>query len=342
MKKFFFSITILFIVTSLLISGCTGQSDTTPAASSTKNSSSEREKTVFKVGISQFVEHPALDSARLGFIDGLKEAGFEEGKNLNILLENAQADFPTTQTIANKLVSEKVDLILAIATPSAQSVAKATKDIPILITAVTDPVEAGLVQSLEEPGGNVTGTTDMNPIKEQLELLLEIIPQAKKIGVIYNAAEPNSVVQINIVKEVSKTLGLDVLEATVASSSEVNQAVQSLTGKVDAIYTPTDNTVVSAIGAVVKVANDSKIPIIGAERGHVDGGVLATLGIDYYLLGKQTGHMAARILKGEEPSQIPVEDSKDLKLIINKKSAQILQIKIPEQILSRADEVVEK
>ena len=225
-----------------MIVGCSSPADNNSDVKESSSGDAKIEK-VFKIRISQFVEHPALDGARQGFIDGLKEAGFEEGKNVDILLENAQADFPTTQTIANKLITENVDLILAIATPSAQSAANATKDIPILITAVTDPVEAGLVKSLEKSETNVTGTTDMNPVHEQLELLKEILPQSKNVGVIYNAAEPNSVIQVDIAKEAAENMGLTILEATVANSGDVNQAVQSLAGKVDAIYTPAANTV---------------------------------------------------------------------------------------------------
>jgi putative ABC transport system substrate-binding protein len=207
---------------------------------------------------------------------------------------------------------------------------------------VTDPVAAGLVKSLEKPETNVTGTTDMNPVKEQLELLKEILPDAKNVGILYNAAEANSKVQVDLAKKAAMELNLTIHEATVASSSEVNQAVQSLSGKVDAIYAPTDNTIASAIGAVVKVCNDAKIPVIAAERGMVEGGALATLGIDYYLLGKQTGAIAARVLKGENPAEIPVEGSKEYKLIINKKAAERLGIKIPDAVMAKADEIIEK
>ncbi|WP_213974422.1 ABC transporter substrate-binding protein [Tepidanaerobacter acetatoxydans] len=341
MKKIFVTTLILIITLSFILVGCGSQDSSSLNADKSSPEPSTADK-VFKIGISQFVEHPALDAACKGFIDGLKEAGFEEGKNLNILIENAQADFPTTQAIASKLIAEKVDLILAIATPSAQAAANATKDIPILVTAVTDPVDAGLIKSLEKPETNVTGTTDLNPVYKQLELLKEILPEAKNIGIVYNAAEPNSVIQVSIAKESAKQLGLEILEATVANTSEVNQAIQSLIGKVNAIYTPTDNTVASAISNIVKVANDAKIPVIGAERAHVDGGALATLGIDYYLLGRQTGLLAVRVLNGEAPADIPVEGSKDLKLIINKKSADILGLSVPEQVLSRADEIIEK
>lgn len=357
MKKVLFSAVCLLLISALLLAGCGGQK-TASSDSSTNSSglsqaqvssnsgpSSDNHQSgdkVFRIGISQFVEHPALDAARKGFIDGLKEAGFEEGKNATFEVENAQADFPTTQTIANKFAGEKVDMILAIATPSAQSAANATKDIPILITAVTDPVAAGLVKSLDKPGTNVTGTTDMNPIKEQLQLLKQILPDAKNVGILYNAAEANSKVQVDIAKKAAGELGLTIHEATVANSSEVNQAVQTIAGKVDAIYAPTDNTVASSIGAIIKACNDAKIPVIGAERGMVDGGALATLGIDYYLLGKQTGKVAARILKGEKPADIAIEGSKDFKLIINKKSANTLGIKIPETLMSKADEIIEK
>ncbi|MCR4429923.1 MAG: ABC transporter substrate-binding protein [Tepidanaerobacteraceae bacterium] len=297
MKKILAATVCLLLISTLILAGCSQKTASTNSDSSSSSSNQSQASSnsgpsdqsqagdkVFKIGISQFVEHPALDAARKGFIDGLKEAGFEEGKNVAFELENAQADFPTTQTIASKFVGEKVDMILAIATPSAQSAANATKDIPILITAVTDPVSAGLAKSLEKPDTNVTGTTDMNPIKEQLQLLKQILPNAKNVGILYNAAEANSKVQVDIAKKSAEELGLAIHEATVANSSEVNQAVQSIAGKVDAIYAPTDNTVASSIGAVVKVCNDAKIPVIAAERGMVDGGALATLGIDYYLI----------------------------------------------------------
>ena len=343
MKKLFVTIITLFLISCLALAGCgqnTQDSSSGKTGSNSENSGSAQK--TFKIGISQYVEHPALDSAREGFIDGLKEAGFEEGKNILIEIENAQADFATALSIANKFVSDKMDLILAIATPSAQSAAKVTKEIPIVITAVTDPVAAELVKSLENPGTNVTGTTDMNPIKEQLALLKEILHEAKEVGILYNASEANSVVQVEIAKNAAQELGLNIVEDTVSNTSEVNQVAQSIAPRVDAFYIPTDNTVASAIGAVVKVCIDEKIPIIGSERGHVEGGALATLGIDYYLLGKQSGAIAARILNGEDPASIPIEGSKDLKLTINKGTAEALGINIPNSVMERVDEVIEK
>jgi putative ABC transport system substrate-binding protein len=295
---------------------------------------------MIKIGISQLVEHPALDSAREGFIEALKEAGYEDGKNIKIDFQNAQNDITNAQTIARKFVDEKVDMILAIATPAAQAAANVTKDIPILITAVTDPVSAGLAESLEKPGGNVTGTTDMNPVAEQIKLIKDLVPNAKKVGILYNAGEINSKVQVDIAKQAAAEYGLTIIEATVSNSNEVSQATQSLMGRVDAIYVPTDNTIVSSIGAVIKVANDHKIPVIGSERGQVEAGAIATKGIDYKELGKQTGRIAVEIIKGKKPQDIPIEGAKVVTLIINQKAAETIGLTIPKDILDNADEVI--
>ncbi|MDN5276108.1 MAG: putative tryptophan/tyrosine transport system substrate-binding protein [Clostridiales bacterium] len=295
---------------------------------------------VIKIGISQLVEHPALDSAREGFIEALKEAGYEDGENIKIDFQNAQNDITNAQTIARKFVDEKVDMILAIATPAAQAAANVTKDIPILITAVTDPVSAGLAESLEKPGGNVTGTTDMNPVAEQIKLIKDLVPNAKKVGILYNAGEINSKVQVDIAKQAAAEYGLTIVEATVSNSNEVSQATQSLMGRVDAIYVPTDNTIVSSIGAVIKVANDHKIPVIGSERGQVEAGAIATKGIDYKELGKQTGRIAVEIIKGKKPQDIPIEGAKVVTLIINQKAAETIGLTIPKDILDNADEVI--
>ncbi|NSW90352.1 MAG: ABC transporter substrate-binding protein [Firmicutes bacterium] len=325
MSKKVIAIALVIMLISISFAACSG-------------TSSDK---VVKIGISQLVQHPALDSAREGFIEALKEAGYEDGKNIKIDLQNAQGDVTNAQTIARKFVDEKVDMILAIATPAAQAAANVTKDIPILITAVTDPVSAGLAESLEKPGGNVTGTTDMNPVAEQIKLVKDLIPGAKKVGILYNAGEINSKIQVDIAKEAAAALGLTLVEATVSNSSEVNQATQSLMGRVDAIYVPTDNTIVSSIGAVIKVANDNKIPVIGSERGQVDAGAIATKGIDYRELGKQTGQIAVEIIKGKKPQDIPIEGSKVVTLIINQKAAETIGLTIPKDILDKADEVIE-
>ncbi|HHY24627.1 MAG TPA: ABC transporter substrate-binding protein [Clostridiaceae bacterium] len=319
-KKVIFILVVLF---SISLTACSTTSDK-----------------VVKIGISQLVQHPALDSACEGFIEALKEAGYEEGKNIKIDMQNAQGDVTNAQTIARKFADEKVDMILAIATPAAQAVANVTKVIPILITAVTDPVMAGLAESLDEPGGNVTGTTDMNPVSEQIKLIKDLVPNVKNVGILYNSGEINSKVQVDMAKEAADSLNLNIVEATVSNSSEVNQAAQSLLGRVDAIYVPTDNTIVSAIGAVIKVANDNKIPVIGSERGQVDAGAIATKGIDYKELGRQTGQIAVKIIKGKKPQDIPIEGSKVVTLIVNQKAAETIDLTIPKGILDKADEII--
>jgi len=320
-------IMVLILIFMIASFGCGGQ-----------EKAAESEKQV-KIGITQIVEHAALDAAREGFIDALASNGYVEGENVIYYIENAQNDKSNALTIAQKFVNDQVDLILAISTPSAQACAQATKDIPILITAVTDPVAAGLVNSLEKPGTNVTGTTDMNPIYEQLELVKKFVPEAKKVGIIYNAGEVNSEVQVKIAKEAAQELGLEIVEATAATTADVSQAAESLVGRVDAIYVPTDNTVVAALDTVIKVAEENDIPVIAGEGDSVKNGALATLGIDYYELGKQTGEMAIRVLEGEDPANMPVEKQKNMKLYLNKKAAEAMGVEIPEEILKQADEV---
>ena len=302
----------------------------------TANSTGNEEQKQLKIGIVQIVEHPALDGAREGFLETLKENGYEVGKNLTFDYQNAQGDQSILQSITQKFAAAKLDLVLAIATPSAQAMASASKDIPILITAVTDPVEAKLVNSMEKPGKNVTGTTDMNPIKEQFELMQKLVPTVKKVGIIYNAGEVNSQVQVAIAKKVATDLGLEVVEATVTTSADVLQASQSLVGKVDTIYVPTDNMVVSAAQSVVQVANKNKIPIISGESSVVDKGALATIGINYKMLGKQTGEMAIRVFKGEKPQDMPIEAQKEFDTVINQTTVDLFGITVPEDISKKA------
>lgn len=293
----------------------------------------------YEVAISQFVEHPSLDKAREGFLDGLAESGYVEGENLSVNLQNAQADFATAQTIAQKFKQNNPDLVLAIATPSAQAAANVIKDIPILITAVTDPVEAGVVDSMEKPGRNVSGTTDMNPVGQQLELIREFIPDVSDIGILYNPGEVNSVVQVDLAKEKAAEMGIELHEGTVSNSSEVSLAVSSLIDSVDAIYVPTDNIIVSALPTVLQNANANNIPVFASENNSVEQGAIATVGIDYYELGKQTGMMAARVLEGADPAEMPVESSSNLKLYINKTAADKINLEIPEGMLDEADQV---
>lgn len=290
------------------------------------------------VGIIQIVEHPALDAARQGFIDVLTENGYVENEDVTYDIQNAQGDMATANTIAQKFKNEKMDLILAIATPTAQAVANVIKDTPILITAVTDPVGAGLVESADKPNTNVTGTNDMQPMEAQFELILDFVPDAKTVGIIYNAGEANSVTQVKLAKEIAAKLGLEVVEATADTSANVLQAAQSLVGRVDAIYVPTDNTVVSAIQSVVKVAEENDIPIIAGEENSVKQGALATVGINYYRLGRQTAEMALKIIKGEaKPETMPIESQKEVKLVINEKAAEAMGVTIPAELKEKAD-----
>ena len=291
----------------------------------------------YKIGVVQLVEHNALDAANRGFVDGLKERGYEEGKNLTIDRQNAQADQSNLQNIAQRFVSDKVDLICAIATPAAQSVANATRDIPIVGTAITDYVSAKLAQSNAVPGGNVTGTSDLNPIKQQIDLLMKIYPNAKTIGTIYSSSEINSEIQIKTMTEYAQSKGLTVRAATVSTVNDIQQAAQSLVGDVDVFYEPTDNVISSSIPTLVSVTDAAGKGVICAAAFMVTGGCLATYGIDYYKLGVQTGEMAADILEGKsKPANMPIETARDLTLVISKSGIEKLGLTIPEDVLKDA------
>ncbi len=279
----------------------------------------------YNVGIIQLTEHVALDSANKGFVDGLKE----EGINANIDQKNAQGDQSALDTIATKFVSDNKDLVLAIATPAAQAIAGKTKDIPIVVTAVTDLEEAGIVKSNEKPDTNVTGTSDLTPVKEQIELLVKLLPEAETVGILYCSAEDNSLFQAEIAKQEIEAQGLKYKVYTVSNSNEIQTVVESMAGDVDVIYTPTDNMIAAGMVTVSMVATDNNIPCIVGESGMVDNGGLATYGIDYYNLGKMTAKMAAKILKGEaKPEDMPVEylEAAECKLSVNEEIAEKLGI----------------
>lgn len=311
----------------------TQASETTTVADSkgTEEGSSKAEQTAdgkqFKIGVLQLVQHAALDAANEGFIKALDDAGL----NYTVDQQNASGDQPTCQTIASKLVNDGDDLILAIATPAAQAVAGATTDIPVLITAVTDPASSDLVDSNEVPGGNVTGTSDLTPVKEQIALLKQILPEAKTVGVLYCSAESNSEIQAKMAKEAIEAEGMTAVDYTVSNSNEIQTVVTSMVGKVDAIYAPTDNTIAAGMATVAMVANENKIPTICGEEGMVDAGGLATYGIDYYELGYLTGQQAVKILQdGEDVSQMPIEylPKDKCKLTVNEETAKTLGIDV--------------
>ena len=290
------------------------------------------------ISVNQFVEHPALDSSVQGFKDALADEGFQDAV---FTVHNAQANMPTVLQIVNQIQGEKPDLVLAVATPSAQATVQKIKDIPVLFTAITDPLSAGLVDSMDRPGHNVTGTTDMNPIEAQVALVREIHPQAKNMGVIYNAGEANSVVQVGILKTAAAKYGFELKEAVTANTAGVYQAAQSLVGGVDVIYLPTDNTVISSQESVIKVCLDSKIPLYPGEAESVRKGGVASLALDYYKLGRQTGVQAARILRGEaQPADMPVETQKETSLVVNLSFAESVGVVLPQSVLDRAQETI--
>ena len=289
----------------------------------------------YSIGINQLVQHPALDSSAAGFKAAFEDAGVEVKWDE----QNANGEQSTAVTIAQQMANADHDLYLAIATPAAQAMAQSIKDTPLLFTAVTDPEAADLVDSNDAPGANVTGTSDIAPISDQVDLLKELIPDAKTIGVVYASGEVNSQVQVDELTSVAGESDIDVNTQTVTSVTEIPQAVQAL-GDVDVIYVPTDNMVVSGIASLINVANDKQIPVIGAEAGTVEGGAAATLGIDYEQLGRQTGEMALRILQdGEDPASTPVESAKEFTYVVNPEAAEAQGIEIPEAILKEAETV---
>ncbi|WP_297296373.1 ABC transporter substrate-binding protein [uncultured Brachyspira sp.] len=324
MKKLLIS----FFIVMLLIVSCSNK-NTENSKTATDTAASDTDK-VLKIGVLQLVEHSALDQANKGFIDGLAEAGYIKGENIDIDYQNAQGDQANCVTIAQKFVNDRVDLILAIATPAAQAVANLAKDIPVLITAVTDPADSKLVADNSFPGGNVTGTSDLTPVEEQMELLRKLLPSAKKVAFLYSSSEANSKFQIDIAKKKADEMGLLYVDATITNPNDIQQVVQSLVGKVDVIYVPTDNMVSAGMANVIAISSPAKIPVICGEAAMLDAGGLATYGIDYYELGRLTAGQAVKILSGQSsPANMPIEYMKNPVLSINTNAAQELGVLIP-------------
>ncbi len=282
---------------------------------------------MIKIGITQIVDHPALNAVRDGFIDAMAEYGYIEGENISYDRQNAQGDITVAKTIAEKFISEKVDLILSIATPTSQAVVNSTTEIPIVFSAVTDPVGAGLVRNLDNSGNNVTGISDLTPVAKQFQLIKKIFPDAKNVGTLYNAGEANSVLTNELAKKACEELGLKLIEATVSTTADVFLAAQSLVGRVDAIYVSTDNAVVSALDAVIQITNVNDIPLILADPTTLEKGALIALGFNYYQHGQQTAPIVVKILEGAKPSDIPVEFAKNVELWVNIDTA--IEIHIP-------------
>lgn len=292
-----------------------------------------------RVSVLSIVEHPALDAVRDGVHEALAEAGFEEGKNLKWEYQSAQGNTATAAQIARKFVGQRPDVIVAIATPAAQAVAAATKDVPLVFSAVTDPVAAKLTPDWGASGTNVTGMSDQLPLDSQIDLILQIVPNAKSVGMVYNPSEANSAIVEKEMRELLKKRGIELFSAGAPRTVDVGQAAASLSKKADVFYNSTDNTVVSAYESFVKVARDAKIPLVAADGGSVERGAVAALGIDYHDMGVQTGKMVVRILNGEKPGDLAVETSDNLDIYVNPGEAEKQGATLPEDLVKSAAKV---
>ncbi|WP_083457558.1 ABC transporter substrate-binding protein [Herbaspirillum hiltneri] len=290
--------------------------------------------------VTAIVEHPALDAVRDGVKDELKEEGFEAGKNLKWEYQSAQGNTGTAAQIARKFVGDKPDAIVAIATPSAQALVSATKTIPVVYSGVTDPVAAQLVKDWKPSGTNVTGVSDLLELEKQVDLIKRVVPAAKRVGMVYNPGEANSAVVVKAMKELLGKSGMTLVEAAAPRTVDVGAAAKSLIGKVDVIYTNTDNNVVSAYEALVKVGNDAKIPLVASDTDSVKRGAIAALGVNYYDLGRQTGKVVARILKGEKPGDIASATSSKLELFVNTTAAQKQGVTLSADLIKSAKTVI--
>ena len=326
---------ILCLAIAFCFASCGGSGD---------SDSGDGEK--LKIGIIKFGEFTALTNATQGFIDGFAEAGYVDGENITIHELSAAAETGNCPTIADTLINEESDLILAVATPAASAVKEKTSTIPVLFTAVTDPAASGLVESNEAPGANLTGTSDMNPVSQQIALGKQLLPEAKTVAILYCSSESNSKVQADLAAAAIEEQGMTSVVKTISAIDEAKSAIESLKGQVDFIYIPTDNTLADGMTSVSMAAKECGLPTIVGESGMVGNGALATFGINYYELGKTTAAMAVKILKGEAtPGEMPVEyqTSEDvLEIAVNTETAEKLGITIPEDILDSATIFPEK
>lgn len=318
---------------SLALAAC-GGAETDPeetAAPSPGNGEAPAEATI---GIVNLLSHPALDAAQAGFIEALAEAGYVEGENLTLDIQNANNDQSTLTNIANTFASGDADLFYAIATPSAQSLAQVITDRPIVFAAVTDPVSAGLVDEWENPGGNITGVSDMNPMDGQLNLIQEVLPDVQTVGIVYSSGEVNSEVQVEQAQAVADELGIEIRTATVTNSAEVQQAAQSL--DVDAFLIPTDNTVVSAAESVIQVAEQKGVPVFASDESTMERGAAAGLSVNYAQQGKDAAALAIQLLEGADPASLPVETQKEFDLFVNEAAAEAQGITLPAEVIERS------
>lgn len=293
------------------------------------------------VAITAIVEHPALDAVRDGVKKGLADLGYAEGTDVTFVYETAQGNPATAAQIARQFVGDAPAVIVAISTPSAQAVAAATTDIPLVFSAVTDPPAAGLIESVDVPGKNVTGVSDMAPIGDHIALIKEITPNVERLGVLYNPGEANSVSSVALLREEANAEGIVIVEGAATKSADVQQAALSLIGKVDAIYVPTDNTIVSALESAVGVANEAKLPLYAADTDSVARGALAAVGFNYFDVGVETAALVDQVLKGTAPGTIPVVFATGTDLQVNKATAAAIGVTLPQAVLDRAVKVIE-
>jgi putative ABC transport system substrate-binding protein len=325
---------LLAALAAAALSGCSSKA--------APEKSSSNDSTAYTVGIGQFAEHGSLDNCREGFLQGLSEEGIEEGKNLTVLYENAQADGGTASQIINNFLSKKADLICGIATPMAQAAYSGAKktDIPVIFTAVTDPVAAALAKEDGTPVGEITGTSDKLPVEKQLEMIRKILPDAKTIGILYSTSEVNSEAAIKEYKAAAASYGFEIVEGAVSATADIPLATDSILEKVDCLNNLTDNTVVSSLPLILDKAGKKNIPVFGSEVEQVKIGCLASMGLDYVDLGKQTGIMAAKVLKGEaKASDMNFEVIKEAAFYGNAKVAENLGISLPSELTGSAAEV---
>lgn len=317
---------IITILTLSILSGCSSKTD------ESKSEDTKTEKMI-EIGEVQVTEYFGLDLSRDGFRDALASRGYKEGENINIEYKNAQSDMSIGKNIAESFASSNKDLIHAVATPVAQAAYNATKEIPIAITAVTDPVDAGLIENLDKSGTNVFGMSDLVPMKSQFEIIKDFFPEAKKLGIIYSSSDANSSVKVKEAESIAKEYDLEIIAQGATTTNDVGQTVESLLGKVDVLYVPTDSTVVPAMPIIIEKAMAKKIPIIPEEKGQVELGALAAEGIDFYKLGYETGLMAADVLDGKsKPQDMPVKILEDRDIYVNKDTLEKLNLEIPEQL----------
>lgn len=335
-RKISFAIITVMILT--MLAGCADKTDN----NDTNNADKPDTEKMLEIGVVQVTEWPGLDISREGFRDALESRGYKQGENINIEYKNAQSDATIAENIAESFAASKKDLIHAVATPVAQAVYNATKDmespIPLAITAVTDAVDAGIVESLEKTGTNAFGMSDMVPMEAQFELIKTFFPEAKNVGIVYSSNDANSSVKVKEAKALAKSYGFEIVEQGVTTSNDVGQTVESMLDDIDVLYVPTDSTVIPAMPIIVEKTLKRNIPIIPEEKGQVEVGALATEGIDFYKLGYETGLMASDVLDGKsKPEDMSVKILEDREIYVNKDTLKKLNLEIPEELKEKVE-----